>query len=226
MRMRGSFINRPQIRVFCGLYAARTARMVSHGGTTLLFSLLLLQTDLFLAQFQGCPIAILNDTEGLAHLVKDALTETTDGQITTHSPPSIAILKSHSVCLSVGAEIDTISSMSLLIEYNCTGNVQADCTPLEMETDVSSFVVLEQFDFGCIPVGDTYAWTTSQFGKKGFRVPTTASFSTPLRRDCSACIGEGVADDIGIGNMLHLDSVSRCLGECDNKAIKNICMYI
>ena len=155
MRMRGPFINtscKPQIR---GLYATRTARMVSHADTTLLFSLLLLQMDLFLAQFQGCPIAILNDTEGLARLEKDALTETTDGQITTHSPPSIAILKSHSVCLSVGPEIDTISSMSLLIEYNCTGNVQADCTPLGMETNISSFVVLEQFDFGCIPNGDT-----------------------------------------------------------------------
>lgn len=140
---------------------------------------------------------ILSDPEGIGHLVADAISE-------SKPLPSIVILRNHTVCLSVGPVVGTISSMSLLVEYERLNSEENDNT--------TSMNFVEQFDFGCTADGGKYAWTGRQFGRAGSRSPT-AHFSTELRRDCSACIEGGVARDIHIDGLYHVDPVSHCLGK-------------
>ena len=163
--------------------------------------LLLLKPHLSRAQFQGCPQ--LSDPGTLAHLIAHAVATTKDPTAT--SLPSIVVRKNHTVCLSVGPDSDTVSSMSVLVEYECCGHTS--CSPQSEHN-----TTVEQFDFGCISHSGSYAWSARQFGKMGSRVPS-ASFSTALRRNCSACIEKGVAETVGIGRLLHVDPTSRCLGK-------------
>ena len=141
---------------------------------------------------------ILTDQEGIVRLVANAIADANDSAPLT----SVAILKNHTVYLSVGPVAGTISSMSLLVEYE-RSNSEGNTT-----------ILVEQFDFGCRAVSNAFAiaWTASQFGHAGSRSPT-ATFSTELRRDCSACIEEGVAREIHIDLLYHVDPVSHCLGK-------------
>ena len=165
--------------------------------------ILLLQTRASLAQFHGCPM--LSDPDELTQLVAHTIAITDNSDPT--SLPAIVVLNNHTVCLSVGPEADTVSSISLLVEYECSGHVVCSQSG---SGDNGTTVLVEQFDFGCISHGDGNVWSARQFGRLGHRVPT-ASFSTALRRDCSACIEKGVADAVGIGQLLYLDYISRCL---------------
>ena len=162
--------------------------------------ILLLQICVSLAQFHGCPM--ISDPDTLAQLVAHTIATNDDDDSGSTPLPTVAVRNNHTVCLSVGPEADTVSSISLLVEYECSGHMA--CSPSGNDTTV------EQFDFGCVAQGDANVWSARQFGRLGYRVPT-ASFSTPLRRDCSACIEKGVADAVGIAQLLYLDSISRCL---------------
>ena len=90
--------------------------------------------------------------------------------------PIITVLRNHSVCLSVGPTIDKFSSISLVIEYNCTGS--AFCP--------SGGNAVEQFDFGC---NSQEEWIFDQFADvdNGRTTNPTANFDTSLRTDCGAC---------------------------------------
>ena len=147
----------------------------------------------------------LSDPDTLTQLVAHTIAITDNPDPT--SLPAVVVRNNHTVCLSIGPKADTVSSISLLVEYECSGHVACS---LSGGGENGTTVLVEQFDFGCIFQGDGNVWSARQFGRLGDRVPT-ASFSTALRRDCSACIERGVADAVGIGQLLYLDYTSRCL---------------
>ena len=91
------------------------------------------------------------------------------------SPPTITVLRNHTVCLSVGPTIDKFSSISLLIEYTCMGNVFCP-----------SGQAVEQFDFGCNIQGE---WSFRQFSDSdnARADDPLANFDTSPRTDCGAC---------------------------------------
>ena len=90
--------------------------------------------------------------------------------------PVVTVLRNHTVCLSVGPTKDKFSSISLVIEYTCTGN-DAFCP---------SGQAVEQFDFGCNIQGE---WSYIQFSDvdNGRTTNPVANFDTTLRMDCGAC---------------------------------------
>ena len=94
---------------------------------------------------------------------------------------TITVLRNHTVCLSVGPTRGKVSSISLVIEYTCTGS--SNC-PLG---GASLHPVTEQFDFGC--VNSQGSWGYAQF--KMFNLARlqfpAANFETSLRTDCGAC---------------------------------------
>ena len=122
--------------------------------------------------------AQLNDCE-LSDLFNGGTLETEMStaipRVDSPSPPTITVLRNHSVCLSVGPTIDKFSSISLVIEYTCTGN---DFCP--------SGQAVEQFDFGCNNQGE---WGYIQFSDvdNGRTTNPVANFDTSLRTDCGAC---------------------------------------
>lgn len=175
------------------------ARMIIKTFTTLLT--LLLQLHLSLAQFQGCPTSILSDPDSLGRLIA----KTIDDQ--SAAAPSIVVTRNNTVCLSVGPDLLTISSFSIVVEYECRGHTACNHTTGSADT-----TIVEQFDFGCQITNGIHGWTAIQFGMAGSRVPS-ADFSTALRRNCSACIEIGVADALHIDHVLHIDPISRCLGK-------------
>lgn len=162
-----------------------------------LLVMILAQLQISHAQFGGCPSLI--DPNTLRRLIAHTIA----GDHSSVTIPSVAIRKNHTVCLSVGPERGTSSSISLLVEYECRSH--PGCGP-------SNNVRVEQFDFGCVHSRGSYTWSASQFDKTGSRIPT-ANFSTALRRDCSACIEKEVAESVGIGLLFHVDPISRCVGK-------------
>ena len=92
------------------------------------------------------------------------------------TPPAVTVLRNHTVCLSAGPTRGSISSISLVIEYNCTGS--ATCSP--------GGSAVEQYDFGC---NNQSQWSFVQFGdvEHGRTIDPTANFVTSPRTDCGAC---------------------------------------
>ena len=90
--------------------------------------------------------------------------------------PTITVLRNHTVCLSVGPTRGSVSSIALVIQYNCTGS--AACPPGGSAT--------EQYDLGC---NNQSQWSFAQFGdrERGRTTDPTANFDTSLRTDCGAC---------------------------------------
>ena len=168
--------------------------------------LILLQVHLSLAQFDGCPI--VSDPDRLAQMVSDAISPRNRGP-----PPTVEVLRSHTVCVSTGPEAGTISGLSLVVEYRCSPALHPSCASTDNYT-ATGVVLVEQFDFGCTFVGGAavYDWKSKQFGVAGSRVPT-ANFDTAQRSDCSLCIEESVAVLFGFTDLLHFDPVTRCLGK-------------
>jgi len=104
-------------------------------------------------------------------------TEMSEAIITGDSPstPTITVLRNHTVCLSVGPTRGKFSSISLVIEYTCTGNVFCP-----------SGQAVEQYDFGCNNMGEWFFGQFSNFDD-GREENPEANFTTTLRTDCGAC---------------------------------------
>ena len=155
---------------------------------------------------------MVSDPDKLANMV--SATISLDGRT---PPPLVVVRRSHVVCVSTGPEVDTVSSLSLLIEYECSPSAHPSCASTAAPSNSSanaSVVLLQQFDFGCTFVGgaEVNDWTPRQFGATGSRVPS-ADFETAPRDNCSVCLEEGVAESFGFQQLLYLDPVTRCLGK-------------
>ena len=89
--------------------------------------------------------------------------------------PEITVLRNHTVCLSVGPTRGRVSSISLVIQYTCSGSARCP-----------SGQAIEQFDFGCTSQGQ---WSFVQFSDFDNARTTSpmAGFDTVLRTDCGAC---------------------------------------
>ena len=92
-------------------------------------------------------------------------------------PVSVQVHNSNIVCLSSGRTRDTYRTVSVVVNYTCTGTV-SECT---------GNPILSQFDFGCV---DGPRWSTSVGGTSSniITTPSNGTLSTPLRIDCGVCI--------------------------------------
>ena len=130
------------------------------------------------AQLNDCELSDLFNGGTLETQMSTAITE---GD--TPSPPTITVLRNHTVCLSVGPTRDKFSSISLVIEYTCTGN--AFCPSRQ---------AVEQFDFGCNNQGK---WIFGQFSNfdAGQEQNPEVNFDTTLRMDCGVCFSVSQSPD-------------------------------
>ena len=129
------------------------------------------------AQLNDCELSDLFNGGTLETQMSTAITE---GDTPS---PTITVLRNHTVCLSVGPTRDKFSSISLVIEYTCTGN--AFCP---------SGQAVEQFDFGCNNQGE---WIFGQFSNfdAGQEQNPEANFDTTLRMDCGVCFSVSQSPD-------------------------------
>ena len=105
------------------------------------------------------------------------------------------IVENRTLCLSVGDTIGTVSSISVLVNYTCSGS---ECPPS----------AVEQFDFGCTSGGQ---WTRLQAGTTAFARNSTplADFETDGRRDCRICFVQGITPDGEYDDVTHCHCKSR-----------------
>ena len=114
------------------------------------------------------------------------------------STPTVNVTRFHPVCLAFGEQQDRYRSVSVVVEYTCSGN--ANCP---------SGSAVEQIESGCIDE----EWTNRVLGGTDVRsVFTEANFTTTTREDCSHCFSPELAASIGAPD--NIDSVTHCLGEC------------
>ena len=118
--------------------------------------------------------------------------------------PNIVVYDTHTVCLSVGASMGNVSSISLLVDYSCTGS--GECAKWRSAGERS----IEQFDFGCTPRNK---WSISQYfdfyTSSRFRNPI-ANFHTALRTDCAACFTRHPSFS---PSSLPFDQVTHCVSK-------------
>ena len=143
----------------------------------MLSALLLFELHLSLAQFAGCPM--ISDPDTLSQLVADAISLENEDPL---QPFSVYVRRNHTVCLSVGREDGTFSSVSLLVQYECRPPYHPACaiSGNSSSSEDPSFVI-QQFDFNCQSENTENHWTPKQFGgETGSHLPT-ADFDTALR---------------------------------------------
>ena len=159
-----------------------------------------------LAQSGNCNLSDLFKHNTLETLIQTSL-------VTGDNPtaPSITVHGNHTVCLSVGPSIGKVSSISLLIDYNCTGSAQ--CPGEKSDGGRST----EQFDFGCTSQNK---WSVNQFSNfQASRDKTPiANFETALRTDCAACFTQHPSFN---GSLLPFDQVTHCV----SKSTVHSCNY-
>ena len=110
--------------------------------------------------------------------------------------PTVDVLDFHPVCLAHGQERDRYRYVSVMVEYNCTGN--ANCP---------SGTAVEQFESDCDK--GTWSHLVSDIGRNIRTVSPTANFSTATREDCAFCISPDIAAGFGIVT----DTVTHCVGK-------------
>ena len=164
----------------------------------LLCTLWIIQSPLSKAQVGGCPNYL--DPFTITNLIATALA------MGDPVLPQIRIIRNHTVCLSSTTENRSVSSLSMVVEYECRNHQVC------MESRFKNGVVVEQFDFGCSPNGRQ--WSALQYYSSMFQNATyaIANFNTTLRTDCTACVGETVATRLGF-NLTGLDPVTHCIGK-------------
>ena len=119
------------------------------------------------------------------------------------SVPNIVVHETHTVCLSVGPSIGNVSSISLLVNYSCTGS--ALC-PMGHSADGRG---IEQFDFGCNPQKKWNYAHYSNFDAARHKNPM-ANFDTALRTDCAACFTQHPGPS---ESYLPFDQVTHCVSK-------------
>ena len=134
---------------------------------------------------------ILEDLIGTAVITGDSPTK-----------PTVVVQRNYTVCFSVGTQIGSINSVSLLISYSCVGN--SNCPG-----PGSSGSGTEQFDFGC----QNGQWITGQFSN--FQAARdenpSATFNTTQRRDCAACFTQHPSQISD--SDLAFDPATHCVGK-------------
>ena len=151
-----------------------------------------------LAQQGNCNLGDLFTHNTLETLIQTSLK--TGDHLST---PSITVHRSHTVCLSVGPSIGKVSSISLLINYTCTGSAMCP------GDDPDGGRGTEQFDFGC---SNGNKWSNGQF--TDFQDPRDeypiANFETVLRTGCAACITRHPTSG---SSFLPFDQVTHCISK-------------
>ena len=153
-----------------------------------------------LAQGKDCNLDDLFISKTLVNLIGNTI-KTGDNT----NEPSIKVHRNHTVCLAVGRFIRKVSSISLVIEYTCTGS--ANC-PGGAE---SSEKYIEQFDFGC----QGNSWSVGQFSDFGTsrEKNSLANFETTNHKNCAACFKRHPSIS---GNYVPFDPVTHCVSKSVN----------
>ena len=114
------------------------------------------------------------------------------------STPNVNVMSFHPVCLALDDVQDRYRTVSVLVEYRCTGNPSCP-----------SGTVVEQIESEC----DNGDWSYLVQGSPEFTRSQTseASFLTSTREDCAFCVSPEL--DVEAGLSLSPDSVTHCVGE-------------
>ena len=120
--------------------------------------------------------------------------EADDSSIT----PSVNVMSSHPVCLSLDDVQDHYRAVSVVVEYTCTGNPSCP-----------SGTVVEQIESECT----NGVWSNVVQGSPEFIRSQTpeANFSTSTRQDCALCVSPELDEEAVLS--LSPDSVTHCVGE-------------
>ena len=112
------------------------------------------------------------------------------------STPDVNVTRFHPVCLAFGVQQDHYRTVSVVVEYTCSGN--ANCP---------SGTAVEQIESEC----DSGIWSNIVLGSvlDTRSVPPDASFTTTTRKDCSFCLSPELASSIGVTT----NNVTHCIGE-------------
>ena len=159
-----------------------------------------------LAQQSNCNLSDLFKHNTLETLIQESIKRGDNP-----NTPSITVHGNHIVCLSVGPSIGKVSSISLLIDYTCTGSAQ--CPGEKSDGGRST----EQFDFGCTSQNK---WSVDQFSNSQASRDKTpiANFETVLLTDCAACFTQRPAFN---DSLLPFDQVTHCV----SKSTVHSCNY-
>ena len=126
----------------------------------------------------------VNSDTSLEELIVEAIVRGRSEAVTA------TIVRNHTVCLSVGDRRGTFSSISVLVNYTCSGSAQCPSS------------AVEQFNFGCSSGG---RWTRLQAGTSAFARDVTplANFQTDERRDCRICFVQVTTPDEEYDDVTH-----------------------
>lgn len=114
-------------------------------------------------------------------------------------PPEVRILDFQVVCESAGLTRDTVSSVSAIVTFECTGQ---QCEGGGREPVNST----EQFTFRCIEFDDRIIYEPLLFPTFSIRrLDPVASFATVPDTQCGLCLDPA--------NGMTVDDVTHCIGE-------------
>ena len=110
--------------------------------------------------------------------------------------PTVDVLNFHPVCLAYSEEQGRYRTVSVVVEYTCTGSAQCP-----------SGTAVDQFESECSNRG---VWTGAVGSATFIRTTDpTANFLTTTREDCSFCYSPTVATAFSITT----DPVTHCVGK-------------
>ena len=155
---------------------------------------LLVSSQYALAQFGDCP-SLPNATPGELERLMRITFEGGD------SPDTTLVIVVHNfnyVCLVSGMFRGTYRKLSVVVSYNCSGNVCPTPSPL-----------LSQFDYSC---NTDEQWTVEIVGTSEFSRHTVAdgSLTTPNRTSCSLCIAPDHPQIVNV--PFAYDQPTHCVG--------------
>ena len=110
---------------------------------------------------------------------------------------SVQVNNSTIVCLSSGRTRDTFRTVSVVVNYTCTGTAP-ECT--------TGNPVLSQFDFGCV-AGPRWSTSVGGTSTSSITTPPDGTLSTPLRIECGVCISSARS---GFENITNNDQHCGC----------------
>ena len=109
--------------------------------------------------------------------------------------PTIDVITFHPVCLAFSEKQGFYRSVSVVVQYTCSGH--ANCPSTDAE---------EQIESDCI--NGRWSKNVLYFSLNTSSIATLANFSTTTREDCAFCLSPELANRFSLAT----DTVTHCVG--------------
>jgi len=149
------------------------------------------------------PLEQLNDTDGTPGLVARAFQIGTDGN--SADAPEIKVYRARTVCAASGLERNTISSISLLVDYECVSGVRCEAVGVPLNSRRT-----DQFQFSC--TGTNYSAISTSLNGSAITLEgdVEVNFTTVADTECGIC---------GDSPVFGSTTDTHCLGKPTNCTI-------